>query len=115
MDVLDDLESTYMICLVLMISFNLMFNDETTRGLKSHFVRRTRKSASGIMHELGNKPKNYHRAVRNSSCVAYHFFCPLDYLLQFLRHVTSIIITTAFHQHVFCYVPMIGDVIEVME
>ena len=61
MDVLDDPESTYIICLVLMLSFNLMFNNETIRGFKSHFIRRTRKSASGIMCELCNKSKKYCR------------------------------------------------------
>ena len=61
MDVLDDPESTYVICLVLVLSFNLIFNNETIRSFKTHFIRRTRKSVSGIMCELGNKSKNYYR------------------------------------------------------
>ena len=61
MDELIDPESTYLICLVLMLSFNLMFNNETIRSFKTHCIRRTRKSVSAIMYELGKKSKNYYR------------------------------------------------------
>ena len=61
MDELDDPGSTYLICLVLMLSFDIMFNNDTIRAFKTHFILRARKSASGVMHELGNKSKNYYR------------------------------------------------------
>ena len=60
MDELIDPESTYLICLVLMLSFNLIFNNETIRGFKTNFIRRTRKSVSAIMCELDKKLKNYY-------------------------------------------------------
>ena len=61
MDELIDPESTYLICLVLMFSFNLIFNNENIRSFKTHCIRRTRKSVSAIMYELGKKSKNYYR------------------------------------------------------
>ena len=61
-----DPESTYLICLVLMLSLNLIFNNETIRGFKTHFIRRTRKSVSAIICELGKTSKNYYR-MRNAS------------------------------------------------
>ena len=61
MDELIDPESTYLICLVLMLSFNLIFNNETIRGFKTHFIYRMQKSVLAIICELGKKSKNYYR------------------------------------------------------
>ena len=61
MDELDDPESTHLMCLVLFLSFNLMLNNETISSFKTHFIRRTRASVSGMICELGNKSKNYCR------------------------------------------------------
>ena len=71
MDELDDPESMYLICLVLFLSFNLIFNNETISSFKTYFIRRTRASVSAIMHELGNKSKNYYR-MRDASFWKLH-------------------------------------------
>ena len=60
-DEVDDPESMHLMCLVLFLSFNLMFNNETISSFKTYFIRRTRASVSGMMCELGNKSKNYCR------------------------------------------------------
>ena len=61
MNELLDPDATYIITMVMMLSLNLMFNEETFSCFKTFFIRRTRASVSAIMCELGNKSKNYHR------------------------------------------------------
>ena len=71
MDELDDPESMCLICLVLFLSFNLIFNNEKISSFKTYFIRRTRVSVSAIMYELGNKSKNYYR-MRDTSFRKLH-------------------------------------------
>ena len=71
MDELDDPGATYLMCLVLFLSFNLMFNNETISSFKTHTIRRTRASVSAMMCELGNKSKNYCR-MRDTSFWKLH-------------------------------------------
>ena len=61
MDELDDPCSLSLMCLMAMMSFNLMFSDEIFASFKTHFIRRTRASVSAAMHELGRKSTNYYR------------------------------------------------------
>ena len=61
MDDLDDPMSLSLMCLAMMISFKLIFSNETLISYKTHAIRRARASTSATMHELGKKHKNYHR------------------------------------------------------
>ena len=71
MEDLDDPMALSLVCLVIMISFNLIFNNEIISGYKTHVIRRTRASVSAIMHELGKKSKNYYR-MRDQSFWKLH-------------------------------------------
>ena len=62
MDELDSPCATALLSLVLMLSFNIIWS----QSFKTHFIRRTRASVSAIMHELGNKSKNYYWMSDNS-------------------------------------------------
>ena len=62
MDDLDDPYSLSLIYLVMMISFNLIFDTiKKFKCFKIHVIRRARASVSAIMYELGKKSKNYYR------------------------------------------------------
>ena len=57
MEDLDDPIALSLAYLVMVISFNLIFNNEIISIYKTHAIRRTRASVSAIMHELGKKSK----------------------------------------------------------
>ena len=61
MDELDSPHAAALLSLALMLSFNIIWNNEIAKSFKTHFIRRARASVSAIMHELGNKSKNYYR------------------------------------------------------
>ena len=61
MNRLMDLDATYLITMVVMLSLNLIFNEEIFAVFKTHFIHRTRAIASAKTHALGSKSKNYHR------------------------------------------------------
>ena len=71
MDELDDPYALSLISLVLMISLNIVFNDDVVNSYKTYFLRRVRSSVSGIMYELGKKSRNYYR-MRDSSFWKLH-------------------------------------------
>ena len=50
MEDLDDPMALSLICLVMMISFNLIFSNEIINGYKTYVIRRTRASVSAIMY-----------------------------------------------------------------
>ena len=66
MDELDSPCATALLSLVLMLSFNIIWNNEIAQSFKTHFIRCARASVSAIMYELGNKSKNYYRMSDNS-------------------------------------------------
>ena len=62
MDDLDDPYSLSLVCLVMLISLDVIFETtEKFKCFKTHVIRRTRANVSAIMHELGKKSKNYYR------------------------------------------------------
>ena len=66
MDELDSPYATALLSLVLMLSFNIIWNNEIAKSFKTHFIRRARASVSAIIYELGNKSKNYYHMSDNS-------------------------------------------------
>ena len=66
MDDLDDPYSLSLISLVMMISCNLIFTESILSSFKTFFMQCMRVSISAIMHELGNKSKNYYHMSDNS-------------------------------------------------
>ena len=66
MDDLDDPYSLSLIALVMMLSLNLIFNNDVATSYKTFVIHRTRSSVSAIMYELGNKSRNYYRMSDNS-------------------------------------------------
>ena len=63
MNELLDPDAMYIITMVMMLSLNLMFNEETFASFKTFFIRRTRANVFAIMCELGNESKNYYRII----------------------------------------------------
>ena len=61
MDELDDLYSVSLVVLMLMLSLNIIFCNETIQSYKTYFICRARASVSSIMCELGSKSKLYYR------------------------------------------------------